>query len=378
MIYITLLNIAIFQGLILGLIILRSPLFSSAANKYLAYAIFTLSILLLNLVLEMGGAYESMPFLHFIDDVEWAFVLPVFIFLFIIKKTDHALQYNRKVLLLFIPFGYSAALNIISDCDTIAGFYTIPPLGLQIIDVLSQVELFLALTFIPCIILYAYTFIKHATDQYEKRWLTSLWLIIAVLLFSWVIAVIAGLFFSYDISSLMRSLALFGTLLIHWSAYIGIYKYKLAKDKAAIYSFLNQELVVSFDNVSIPDNSIREEIKESITADNLYFQKLEALCKEHHIYTDSTLSRERVAEQLGISPGYVSQIVNIVTGDNFANYINSYRVKAVQEMILSADFENYNLLTIGLESGFTSKTTFYNAFKKITGQTPNEYRNANK
>jgi len=378
LIYITLLNIAIFQGLILGLIILRSPLFSSAANKYLAYAIFTLSILLLNLVLELGDAYESMPFLHFIDDVEWAFVLPVFIFLFILKKTDHALQYNKKIFLLFVPFGYSAVLNIISDCDAIAGFYTIPSLGLQIIDVLSQAELFLALTFIPSVLLYAYTFIKYASDQQEKRWLTILWLIVSVLLFSWVIAVIAGLFFSYDISSLMRSLALFGTLLIHWSAYIGIYKYKLAKDKAAIYSFLNQELAVSFDNVSIPENSLREEIKESITADNLYFQKLETLCKEHHIYTDSTLSREKIAERLGISAGYVSQIVNIVTGDNFANYINYYRVKAVQEMILNADFENYNLLTMGLESGFTSKTTFYKAFKKVTGQTPNEYRNANK
>ena len=69
---------------------------------------------------------------------------------------------------------------------------------------------------------------------------------------------------------------------------------------------------------------------------------------------------------------------NTITGDNFANYINQYRVEAVKEMISNSEYENYNLLTIGLESGFTSKTTFYKAFKKFTGQTPNEYKNTSK
>jgi len=129
-------------------------------------------------------------------------------------------------------------------------------------------------------------------------------------------------------------------------------------------------------DLQIIENSTPEEYKESITADNLYFQKLELLCKEQHIYTDSTLNREKVAEKLGISAGYVSQIVNTITGDNFAHYINQYRVEAVKEMILNSDYENYNLLAMGLESGFTSKATFYKAFKKVTGQTPNEYKNS--
>ena len=63
-----------------------------------------------------------------------------------------------------------------------------------------------------------------------------------------------------------------------------------------------------------------------MTADNLYFQKLEILCKDDHIYTDNTLNREKVAQKLGISTGYVSQIINTVTGDNFAFYINQYRL----------------------------------------------------
>ena len=172
----------------------------------------------------------------------------------------------------------------------------------------------------------------------------------------------------------MSGVALFATFVMHWTAYIGIYKYKLAKNREAVYNFLNTDLAIPSTSAII-ENNAPEEFKESITEDNLYFQKLQLLCKEHHIYTDSTLNREKVAEKLGISAGYVSQIVNAVTGDNFANYINHYRVEAVKEMISNSQYENYNLLTMGLESGFTSKTTFYKAFKKVTGQTPNEYKN---
>lgn len=379
MIYTTLLNIAIFQGIVLGLIILKSSLFNSQSNKYLAYSIFTLSLLLLNLVFEIANTYTSFPFLRFFDDVETAFLLPVFLFLFIINRVDDAVKSRQKIFLFFIPFAFSAVLNITYDLDTVAGLYKIPQLGLDIIDVLNQIALILTLTFIPFVLLYSYFMIKHLKDKQEKKWVLILLSLVSTLLFSWVITILIALFFEFDISATMRILALFGTFLIHWTSYYGIYKYKLAKDKDSIYNFLNKDLAIA-DNTSfsIAENNHKEENKELITADNLYFQKLELLCKQDHIYTDSTLNREKVAERLGISTGYLSQIVNAITGDNFANYINQYRVEAVKEMILNAEFENYNLLTMGLESGFTSKTTFYNAFKKVTGQTPKEYRNSKK
>ncbi|WP_281235073.1 helix-turn-helix domain-containing protein [Flavobacterium gelatinilyticum] len=378
MIYTTLLNIAIFQGIILGFIILKSPLFNSTSNKYLAFAILTLSILLLNLVLEIEEAYTPYPFLRFIDDVEWAFLLPVFIFLFTINRIDDAVKSRQKTALVFIPFAYSAVLNITCDLDTVGGVYHIPEWSKGLIDILSQIELILALTFIPFLLFYSYFMIKHLKDKQEKKWIFILLSLVSTLLFSWVITILTGLFFQYDISYIMKILALFGTFLIHWTTYIGIYKYKLAKDKDGIYNFLNKDLAISYIDLPIEETIEAEETREPITADNIYFQNLEILCKEHHIYTDSTLSREKTAEKLGISAGYLSQIVNTITGDNFANYINQYRVEAVKEMILNSEYENYNLLTMGLESGFTSKTTFYNAFKKVTGKTPNEYRISNK
>ncbi|WP_175621597.1 helix-turn-helix domain-containing protein [Chryseobacterium schmidteae] len=381
MIYTTLLNIAIFQGIVLGVVILKSSLFNSQSNKYLAYLLFALSIVLLNYVFEIEGAFTSYPLLCFLDYIEWIFLLPVFIFLFIINRIDDAVKNRQKTYLYYIPFVYSSIFTITYRINEILGIYKITDSDIFIINILRLIQLLFAFIIILFPPFYSYFMIRHLKDPQEKNWVLTLLTALYLVLSTWLITYMAGFFFEVDISSTMSVLALCATFIIHWTAYIGIYKYKLAKNKDAVYNFLNNDLSIIHPNLQVAENSITQEnntvetYKESITADNLYFQKLELLCKEQHIYTDSTLNREKVAEKLGISAGYVSQIVNTITGDNFANYINNYRVEAVKEMISNPEYENYTLLTMGLESGFTSKTTFYKAFKKVTNQTPNEYKN---
>lgn len=378
LIYTTLLNIAIFQGTVLGLVILRSSLFNSKSNKYLAYLLFALSFVLLNYVFEIEDTFTAYPFLRFFDDIEWVFLLPVFIFLFIINRIDDTVKNRQKHYLYYIPFVYSSLVSITYDLSNVAGMYKIPDSSIFLINILRLIQLLFAFIIIPFLPLYSYFMIKHLKNPQEKKWVITILTLIYLLLLVWLTTYMTGLFFGLDISSTMSVLALCATFVMHWTAYIGIYKYKLAKNKEAIYHFLNNDSAVSYPQLQIVQDSTPQEYKESITADNLYFQKLELLCKDEHIYTDSTLNREKVAEKLGISPGYVSQIVNTITGDNFAHYINQYRVEAVKEMISNSEYENYTLLTMGLESGFTSKTTFYKAFKKVTGQTPNEYKNTSK
>lgn len=375
MIYTTLLNIAIFQGIVLGVVILKSSLFNSNSNKYLAYLLFALSIVLLNYVFELEGAFTSYPLLRFLDYIEWMFLLPVFIFLFIINRIDDTVRNRQRTYLYYIPFVYSSTFVILYHLNDILGIYKITGSGIFIINILGLIQLLFAFIIILFPPFYSYFMIRHLKDPQEKKWVITLLTTLYLLLSTWLITYMTGYFFGIDISSTMSGLALSATFIMHWTAYIGIYKYKLAKNKEAVYHFLNNDSAISYPHLQTAGHSTPQEYKESLTADNLYFQKLELLCKEQHMYADSTLNREKVAEKLGISAGYVSQIVNTITGDNFAHYINQYRVEAVKEMISNPEYENYTLLTMGLESGFTSKTTFYNAFKKVTGQTPNEYKN---
>ncbi len=359
LIYTTLLNIAIFQGAVIGFVILRSNLFNSRSNKYLAYLLFSLSIVLLNYVFELEGVFISYPFLRLIDDVEWIFLLPVFIFMFIINRIDDAVKEKQKTYRYYIPFAFSSVVSITYDLNNLTGFYKIPESYIFVVNILWLMQLLFAVILIPFLPLYTYFMIRHLNDPGEKKWIITLLAALHLLLLTWLTTFLVGFFLGSDISATMSGVALAATFIIHGTAYIGIYKYKLANNKAAIHNFLNNDLAVPAAGLHAQQDDTTEEYKETITADNLYFQKLELLCKEQHIYTDSTLNREKVAEKLGISAGYVSQIVNTITGDNFANYINQYRVEAVKEMIADAEYENYNLLDMGLESGFTSKTTFY-------------------
>lgn len=337
--------------------------------------LFSLSILLLTHVLEIEDTFSSYPLLHFIEDIQWAFLLPAFLFLFIVKQIDLPFQRKPKSYLYFLPFIYSAVLNTVNNLDYLAGIYTIPKSGIFIVQIAGLIQLITAVIFIPFVLIYTYTLLKHIKDAQQKIWVSTLFFFISSLVFSWLITCLVGLFLNYETTSTMSVIALLVTFFIHWMAYRGIYKYKLARNKEAIFNFLTADLTVSHLDLQTPKKKILE---ETITAENLYFQKLELLCKERQLYMDSSLNREKVAEELGISAGYLSQIINTITGENFAYYINQYRVEAVKEMISNADYGNYNLLAMGLESGFTSKTTFYKAFKKFTGQTPNEYKNTRK
>ncbi|WP_271784829.1 helix-turn-helix domain-containing protein [Aquimarina algiphila] len=111
-----------------------------------------------------------------------------------------------------------------------------------------------------------------------------------------------------------------------------------------------------------------------ITDDNVYFKELEFLMKEAKIYRDANLGLDSMSTELNISGNYLSQLVNKVTGRNFTDYVNGFRIEDAKSKLRNPEFTNYTIIAIALESGFNSKSTFYSAFKKLTGISPKEYR----
>ncbi|MFD2563461.1 helix-turn-helix domain-containing protein [Aquimarina rubra] len=112
----------------------------------------------------------------------------------------------------------------------------------------------------------------------------------------------------------------------------------------------------------------------NITNDNLYFKELHFLMKEAKIYRDSNLGLDSISKMLKISSNYLSQMVNKLSGSNFSDYVNSFRIDDAKSKLKDPKFSNYTILDIALEAGFNSKSTFYSAFKKYTGISPKEYR----
>ena len=118
---------------------------------------------------------------------------------------------------------------------------------------------------------------------------------------------------------------------------------------------------------------LRTNIKTLLTKDNEYYHELIRLFEQEKIYRDPNLSLECVAEKMGISAGYLSRLVNDTTNTGFSQFTNSYRVRETQKKLVSDEYSHYNILSIGLESGFNSKASFNRNFKEIAGMPPQDY-----
>ncbi|WP_299474291.1 AraC family transcriptional regulator [uncultured Roseibium sp.] len=101
--------------------------------------------------------------------------------------------------------------------------------------------------------------------------------------------------------------------------------------------------------------------------------KLRKAMASDTLYLDPNLSLWALARHTGVSENYISQVLNEEVGQNFFDFVNGYRIEAAKTRLSESD---ETILAIALEAGFNSRSSFYTAFKKVTGQTPTAYRKA--
>ncbi len=101
---------------------------------------------------------------------------------------------------------------------------------------------------------------------------------------------------------------------------------------------------------------------------------LDALMNDTHLYTDSNLTLARVARRLSVPVRDVSNAINRTTSENFSRYINGFRIRHAQETLLKTDL---SITEVMFEAGFVSKSSFNTEFRRVTGQTPSQFRTDN-
>ena len=100
-------------------------------------------------------------------------------------------------------------------------------------------------------------------------------------------------------------------------------------------------------------------------------QKL-SIITEKELYLNPNFTLDEAAKELQITKHVLSQYVNEILGKSFSNLIKEYRVEKAKKLLESET--NYTIESLGYDSGFSSKSTFFTAFKKTTGLTPAEYQ----
>lgn len=89
----------------------------------------------------------------------------------------------------------------------------------------------------------------------------------------------------------------------------------------------------------------------------------------------SDISREGLAEAVGMNPDYMSKLFKTYTGLKINEYIARLRI---EEATGSLRTENRKVIDIAFDVGFDNIVSFNRTFKAITGLTPSEYRIRNR
>lgn len=83
------------------------------------------------------------------------------------------------------------------------------------------------------------------------------------------------------------------------------------------------------------------------------------------------LSIAEMTSRLQISPSQFSLLFKKHTGQTFVNYLNALRIQQAKHLLVEEDLKVYEVAEM---VGFQTLPHFNRVFKKLTGQSPNEYR----
>lgn len=101
---------------------------------------------------------------------------------------------------------------------------------------------------------------------------------------------------------------------------------------------------------------------------SLVREDIRAFIEAHYM---EELSMQHVAKAMGYSDAYFCKLFKQCFHMNFSTCLNQYRVEKAKEMMKNP---RINVKDISVACGYSDSNYFARVFKRITGQTPSEYR----
>ena len=179
-----------------------------------------------------------------------------------------------------------------------------------------------------------------------------------------VVADLTGRAFFVDSTLLMTLVLAPFSIMLFAIGYVGYHQ-----------GFTIDDLMVEMKDIEVGEEQETKEAK----AQNLEIRKkllveIRHLMEEEHLFLQNDLKLSDIAEHLHTNRTYVYEALKLMEEEgvtSFNDYVNRYRIEYSLQLFKENPEESIE--QIAYACGFSSKTTFYVNFKKVTGMTPKQY-----
>ncbi len=356
-----------FQFFFVALYLFTNKKGNKRNNGLLGLVFLMFAISLMDFTIRVSDIVLPIPFLHLIDDGFFILYGPILYF-YVLGVVYRDFKFKISDALHLIPFliytiyliyhvifvdleAQSEVTQKVIDAELPAWFL----LGSLVI----YIHILAYLWFCWNTLLKYQSIIKDqfsSIDEINLEWL------------SFMIKAFAGI---TVIAIINNVIPVFGNVFIHYSSMILLL--------IVSFFFINRVLVKALNQPDIFSGITREESKKYASSNlqieelKQYRMELEQLMKGEKMYLNPELTSQDLAKELNISAKMLSQVINQSFKRNFFDFVNGYRCEEVKE-ILQVHDKKITILEAMYQSGFNSKSSFNKEFKKLTNQTPSEYK----
>lgn len=162
-----------------------------------------------------------------------------------------------------------------------------------------------------------------------------------------------------------------GNIYFHYSSLIALLIFSFFFINRVLMKALNQPEIFS----GIAMNELTKYSGSNLQQEEVSINKtrLIQLMSIEKLFLNPDLSIKELADKMDISTKILSQVINQGFSQNFFDFVNTYRCEEVKNILLSPD-DKVTILEALYQGGFNSKSSFNKEFKKLTGQTPTEFK----
>ncbi|TDO03977.1 helix-turn-helix domain-containing protein [Sunxiuqinia elliptica] len=141
-----------------------------------------------------------------------------------------------------------------------------------------------------------------------------------------------------------------------------------------VHSLIQPDISFIGESLSSTEKKTIRNEQDELPAED-YFPKNDRFLEQFNqqqLYLEKELTLQKVSDELGIAKYKITSTIKDAGYKNFYDFVNRHRInhsiKLLEELPSS-----YSLESVGVDSGFKGRSTFYRVFKEVTGETPSNF-----